>query len=397
LKIIIVGAGIGGLTAAGLLQRRGHDVELLEKAGAFGEVGAGIQISPNGGRVLTELGLADSLAAVGTTPERVVFRRWEDDSELLVRLLGDAPERRYGMPHYNIYRPDLIDVLIEGLGGAAVRFGTTIVDVGQDDETAFVTLPDGERLHADAVIGADGINSVVRQTLFGDHPTRFDGWVAYRALVPRTAVPDLAVEIGNRIGPAAHLVSYFVGRQQRFLNLVCVVHEPDWSVESWTEPGDLSTLRAYFCDWSPQLQTVLDRVEEPVFKWALHDRPPLEHWATGRIALLGDACHPMVPFMAQGACQAIEDAAILDRCLDQAGLAANIPEALMSYEATRRPRASKLQARSFDNATLFHHPDGEQQRERDEFFASIGASSAQDGLQAMDYIYAYDALTAELS
>ncbi len=396
MKILVVGAGIGGLTAAGLLHQRGHDVELIEKASAFGEVGAGIQVSPNGGRIIAELGLADELAAVGTRPERVVLRRWEDDAELLVRPLGEALQRRYGIAYYNVYRPDLINVLATSVADLPIRLNTSVVGAGNDHDTAFVELTGGERLNAGVVIGADGINSVVGRSLFGDHPTRFTGWVAYRALVPRSAVPDLPIEVVNRLGPMAHLVSYFVGEHQRYLNLVCVVHEPDWDVESWTERGDLTTLRTYFEDWSSELQVILDNVEEPVFKWALRDRTPLDRWTDGRVALLGDSCHPMVPFMAQGACQAIEDAAVLARCLDLAGASSDPTAALSVYQSTRRPRASDLQARSFDNATVYHHPDGEDQRVRDEFFAAINAAPG-DGLERMDPIYGYDPLTVELT
>lgn len=396
MRIVVVGAGIGGLTAAGLLHRHGHDVELIEKSTAFGEVGAGIQLSPNGVRVLADLGLGDALATVGTTPERIVLRRWQDDTELLVRPLGHAPQQRYGMPYYNVYRPDLIDVLAHGVADVSIRFGTSVVDAGNDADGAFVELAEGERVVADAIVGADGINSVVRQSMFGDHPTRFTEWVAYRALVPRVAVAHLPIEVVNRLGPMAHLVSYFVGRNQRLLNLVCVVHEPDWSVESWTEPGDLATLRSYFASWSTELQRVLDHVEEPIYKWALHDRTPLDHWTDRRLTLLGDACHPMLPFMAQGACQAIEDAAVLTRCFDHLDAQADVPTALSVYEATRRPRASELQARSFDNATLYHHPDGDAQRARDELFAAVAADGG-DGLERMDPIYGYDPHTAELA
>ncbi len=332
---------------------------------------------------------------MGTTPERIVLRRWEDDRELLVRPLGDAPLRRYGMPYFNVYRPDLIEVLARSVDGVARRFGTSVLDARTSDECAVVDLDTGEQLEADVVIGADGINSVVRGALFGDHPTRFTGWVAYRALIPREEVAHLRIEVGNRLGPNAHLVSYFVGANQRYLNLVCVVHEPDWSVESWTEPGDVATLRSYFSGWSPQLQSILDLVEAPIFKWALHDRTPLDRWTNGRIALLGDACHPMVPFMAQGACQALEDAAVLARCLDLPE-GSDVASALATYEATRRPRASAMQARSFDNATVYHHPDGDEQEQRDRFFAGLAEQGEGGGLGAMDSVYGHDPFATDL-
>ncbi len=398
MRVVIVGAGIGGLTAAALLHRRGHDVQLIEKASGFGEVGAGLQLSPNGALVLAELGLAERLAEIGTTPTRIAVRRWADDSLLLSGTLGHAAVERFGHPYYNVYRPDLIDILAEAASEVPVRFRTAVDDVRHaPDGSVLVQLGDGEELSADVVIGADGIHSVVRRSLFGPQKTRFSGWIAYRALVPRSAVPDQPVEATNRVGPGSHVVSYFVGREQRYLNLVCIVPETEWDVESWNEPGDLAVLRAHFAEWSPELNAILDHVTEPIFRWALHDREPLEQWTVGSISLLGDACHPMVPFMAQGACQAIEDAAVLARCLDSAdtGDRSSITRALSSYEATRKPRTSELQHRSFDNATTFHFADGPEQQQRDEFFHALTAGGV-NGIDAFAWIYGYDALTTPL-
>lgn len=399
MKVIVVGAGIGGLTAAALLHRRGHEVRLIERAGGFGEVGAGLQLSPNGARVLAELGLGDRLAEVGTTPARVVFRRWQDDSVLLSRPMGGAAVERFGHPYYNVYRPDLVAILAEAASEVPVRFKATVTAVHQpeDGSGAEVELADGDRLRADLVVGADGIHSRVRQSLFGPQSTRFSGWIAYRALVPRKAVPDEPIEATNRVGPGSHVVSYFVGPRQRHLNLVCIVPEADWEVESWNEPGDLRELRSHFASWSPQLNAILDHVSEPIFRWALHDRRPLDRWSVGRVTLLGDACHPMVPFMAQGACQAIEDAAILARCLESADASVpnDVASALSIYEATRHPRTSDMQGRSFHNATTFHFPDGPQQQERDDFFRLLSATEGS-GLDAFDWLYGYDALSAPL-
>lgn len=395
MRIIIVGAGIGGLTAAALLQRDGHEVEILERSSAFGEVGAGIQVSPNASRVLHHLGLTSALAEVATTPERIVMRRWEDDCVLLERPLGDLPAKRYGAPYLNLYRPDLIDLLAPAVTDVPVSFNTEVRSAASHDGGAHVETGANEMVDADIVLGADGIHSAVRTSTFGHQPTRFSQWVAYRALVPRSAVEHLPIEVTNRLGPMAHLVSYFIGADQRLMNLVCVVHEPDWDIESWTVPGELAHLRNHFAAWSPELNAILDAITEPVFKWALHDRTPLQSWTAGNVALLGDACHPMVPFMAQGAAQAIEDAAVLARCLrgvDGSGAAA----ALATYEATRLPRASKMQARSFDNATTYHYEDGDEQQQRDEFFAAL-QSKAGDGLDSFDGIYGHDPLTTPLA
>ena len=392
MKVAIAGAGIGGLTLAALLHRAGHDVEMVEKAGAFGEIGAGIQISPNGTRILEAIGLSAALARVGTTPRRLVARRWQDDSELMAQPMGAAPIQRYGFAYYNIYRPDLIDMLASAAAEVPIRFGAEAVAARNTGSGAALELADGDSVEADVVVGADGIHSAVRDSLFGQTPSRFSELVAYRALVPRERVADLPVEATNRQGPGQHLVSYFVGAQQRYLNLVCIVPEKHWDVEGWNEPGSLEHLRADFSDWSPSLNAVLDEVSEPIFRWALHDRSPLEQWGVGRVTLLGDACHAMLPFMAQGACQGMEDAAVLCRLLsstDQRG----VPEALARYARIRQPRAAELQKRSRSNATIFHLPDGPEQQRRDARYAAIARSGAQD---AFDWLYGYDALRIDL-
>ncbi len=389
--IVVVGAGIGGLTLAALAARAGHQVTVVERANELGEVGAGIQISPNAGAVLDELGVRDGLLEVGTTPAAAVSRRWDDDRELLRRPFGGVVQARYGRPYLNVYRPDLIELLTGALPhGVELRLGTQVVAV--DPTTATVSTGDGETLAADVVVGADGIHSAVRDAIVGPFPSRFSGYVAYRALVPRELVADQPVEVTNRMGPDAHVVTYFVGREQRFFNVVCVAPEPAWDVESWTEPASLADLRDAFAAWSPGLQAILEVVTEPIFRWALHDRQPLPQWSSGRATLLGDACHPMLPFMAQGACQAIEDAMVLVRCL---ALDDETPAALRRYEALRRPRTAEIQRRSWRNATVFHLPDGPEQQVRDERLAAASRlDPAQD--DALDWLYTYDATTVSL-
>ena len=391
-RVAVAGAGIGGFTLAVSLRRHGHDVVLLERASAFGAVGAGIQVSPNASRILHALGLADALAAIGTVPDRIVMRRWADDRVLLDRPLGTAAAERYGHPYFNVYRPDLVEILAAALGDVDVRLGASVTSMANGPDGATVVLADGSLIDADVVVGADGIHSTVRSGLLGAQPTRFSGYVAYRALVPGGLVADLPVEVTNRVGPDQHLVSYFVGRHRRFYNLVCVVHDPTWDVESWTEEGSLADLRAHFAGWAPAVDHLLSRVVEPVHRWALHDRHPLARWSDGRITLLGDACHPMLPFMAQGACQAIEDAAVLTRCLD--GAAAAVPGALARYETARRPRTSDIQARSWDNCTAYHLPDGDAQRARDASYEA--AAERPNALAAFDWLYGHDASTEPL-
>jgi len=381
MRIVIVGAGIGGLAAAALLSREGHQVTVVETARELGDVGAGIQMSPNGVGVLDRLDLGDAARAIGCTPDRIVIRRWQDDNELMTMPMGSLAEQRWGQPYYSMYRPDVIEILASRCEHVDLRLGSRVIAIDHDDPS--ITLLSGETLDADIVVGADGIHSIVRTSAFGPQPTRFSGFVAYRALVPRDDVNDLPVEVTNRVGPDGHIVSYFVGRERRFLNLVCIYEDASWDVESWNEPGDPETLRARFADWSPSVRRVLDRVREPVFRWALHDREPLPRWSRSNTTLLGDACHPMVPFMAQGACQALEDAAALTDALSQH---TDVTAALDEYEQRRRPRTADIQGRSFANATTYHLPDGEQQAQRDAVYTTATHRGA-DGLAAFDWLY----------
>lgn len=381
------------MTLAAFLHRFGHDVELFDAGSAFSEVGAGLLISPNGSRVLAELGLADGLAAIGTRSERVQLKRWEDDRVLLSLPLGDAPVRQFGHPHYNVYRPDLIELLATALDGVSLRMNAEVTGARSTSDGAIVSLAGGSTVPADVVVGADGVRSAVRTSVFGPHPSRFSNLVAYRALVPREVVPDLPLDVTNRLGPGRHVVSYFVGRDQSLLNLMCTTPDDSWDIESWTEPGTAAALRAEFASWSPELRHVLDHVIEPIYRWALHDRTPLRRWTDGNVTLLGDACHPMLPFMAQGACQAIEDAIVLARCLTEIDDAPAV--ALKRYEEMRKARTSRMQLGSWDNATTYNLPDGVNQQSRDDYYAVVTAAS--DGTTTpFAEIYGYDAVSAAI-
>lgn len=393
MRIGVVGAGIGGLTTALALATRHHEVTVFERAAAFGEVGAGIQVSPNAARVLHDVGLGEALDAIAVRPERVVLRRWRDDSELGSTVLGEPFRRRYGLPYANVARPDLVDVLAEAVAASPsidVRFGARVSGVTVDEAAATVHLLSGATDTFDVVVGCDGIHSTVRSAVLGEHPSRFSNTVAFRALVPRERVEHLPVEVTNRLGPDRHVVSYFIGRNRRHLNLVFVAPEADWTTESWTEPGSLDQLRSLFDDWSPDLRHLFDLIDEPIHRWALHDREPLAEWGRGRVTLAGDACHPMLPFMAQGACQAIEDAAVLGRCLDDAGRT-GVTAALRRYEDNRRERTATVQRLSWRNRDVFHLPDGEQQQARDAAFARIPPDAFPN-----DWLYGFHPMTEPL-
>jgi salicylate hydroxylase len=388
-SVAVVGGGIGGLTAALALLRAGFDVHVYEQASALGEVGAGIQISPNASRVLHGLGLADRLAGAGVRPLAWHQRRWEDGRTLLRAPLGDRVEAAFGFPHYQIHRADLLSVLAGALPAERIHLAhrlTDLVDRGDGVEAHFAT---GARATFDLVVGADGIHSATRRMLFGAQHPRFTGCVAYRGLVPAERLGDLGLEVTSQVwmGPGAHFVHYFVSGG-RLVNFVAVIERDSWTRESWTDHGEVADALAAFAGWHEQVRAILGAVEE-TFIWALFDRSPLERWSAGRVTLLGDACHAMLPFMAQGAAQAVEDGATLATCL--AGANGGVGEALRRYERLRIPRASRIQALSTTNKTRFHLPDGPEQEARD---AQMAAGSTDWSFQTVAWIYEHDATTA---
>jgi salicylate hydroxylase len=355
MRVIIVGGGIGGLTAAIALRQTGWSVRVIERAEQFGEVGAGVQLGPNATRVLKRLGLGEKLYEIAVAPEALRFLRWADDAVLTeCQLLG-----RFGAPYYTLYRPDLIEILAAAQPSEDMMLGTEVTDVSATPGGAAVSTADGTRLEAELVLGCDGIHSTVRSRAIGDVPARFSGMCAYRAMVPSDGVERM---VRNWLGPRRHLVAYPVGRGGRYLNLVCVDTASDWRTESWTAPGDPDELRNAFKGWTPEVTSLLDRVAGPIYRWGLYDREPLPTWLASAVALLGDACHPMLPFMAQGAAQAIEDAGVLAQCL--AG-GADLGDALRRYEQLRLPRASRIQRLSYDNNVVYHLADGPEQCARD--------------------------------
>jgi salicylate hydroxylase len=390
LRIAVVGAGIGGTAATLSLLRAGFDVALFEQAPAFGEVGAGIQISPNASRILHRLVPPAALAQHAVRPKATHQRRWQDGRTLQYAELGAAVEAAFGAPYYHFHRADLLLTLAAAVPPARAHFGRRFAGFEERGETIELRFDNGASFAADLVVGADGIHSAVRTALFGPEKARFTGCIAYRGLVPAERLKHLNLEVtaSNWMGPGSHVVHYFVAGG-RLVNFVACMERDSWTRESWTDRGKVSDAVSYFADWHPQVSAIIGAVDE-TFIWALFDRAPLPRWSVGRVTLLGDACHAMLPFMAQGAAMAIEDGAVLAACL-RGARPGDVPAALRRYETIRLPRASRLQELSRRNKTRFHMPDGVDQVARDAELAERGDRA----IPQIGWLYGHDAEAIE--
>ena len=382
MKLVIVGAGIGGLSAALAIRARlgaAAEILVLERTEKLEEAGAGLQLSPNATRVLFGLGLGEALTAVASAPARIEMRTAAGARLLYANELGPAAAARWGAPYLHIHRADLRTVLLDGVkaaGGIEVRTGASVGAVSQDGAGATLLLEDGALVTADAVVGADGLRSAVRAALFGAGQPRYSGQAAWRALVPAERLPDElpSPEAGVWTGLGRHFVHYPL-RGGSLINLVAVADAAEPGEESWRTRGDPVALAVAFAGWpSPVAELIL--AADEVWRWPIYDRPPLPRWSAGRVTLLGDAAHPMPPYMAQGAAQAIEDAQALAIRLGEAG---DVVRAFRRYEADRTDRTARVQAASRRNATLFHLPAFASRP----MFAAAGAL----GLDSLDWLY----------
>ena len=387
-NILLVGGGIGGLTAALCLAKQGFNVRLFEQSSEFLEAGAGIQLSPNCARVLHYLGLEQALRQHAFFPQATQFRHWSSGSVIGETSLGDAAVEKFGAPYYHMHRGDLLRVLVDAATAEpniTLQLGAKVT--GVENNSAGVRLSVNDQLVAgDTLVGADGIHSQIRRSLWGDEAPSFTGNVAWRALVPVERLPkNLILPMSTAWwGPGKHFVHYYV-RGGSLVNCVCVVEKDGWEVESWTTPGDPAELLKDFSGWHDDIQQLLAHADQDsLYKWALFDREPMSKWGQGPVTLLGDACHPTLPFMAQGAAMAIEDAAVLAGCLSQGGAGDTIESKLQAYEALRRPRTAGIQAGSRRNAKVFHL-SGVKAWLRNRAVRAAGS-------RAMDKLYSYNAL-----
>ncbi len=352
MQILIAGGGIGGLTSALCALHFGHEVTVFEQSTRSNPVGAGLQLSPNAMVVYRALGLEDALKSVAFRPEALEMRLGLSGRPVFKIPLAESPSA----PYLHIHRADYTAVLERALSARApnaLKRGAKITRYTQDDNGVSVTLEDGRQFQGDCLIGADGIHSVIRAQMLGPDKAKFTGNIAWRAVMPTAAiageVPDPTACAW--VGAGRHAVTYHLGGDK--VNFVGVVESTDWQSEAWTEPGALADLRTDFGGWYPIIQSMIEAVEPTqLYRWALFDRPPSRQWCDGRVALLGDAIHPMLPFLAQGAAMAVEDSWALFDALSEGSL--SVPQALLSYQHSRLPRASRVQAASKANMKTFH-------------------------------------------
>lgn len=377
LNVVVVGAGIGGLTTAAALARVGIGCRVYEQTGQLGEVGAGIQLAPNATRLLRRLGSL-RLSERAVAPAALEMRRWDDGAVLGRTVLGQACEDRYGAPYYTFHRADLHRSLLGLVPDESVVLGRRCLSVSEGPDGARMTLADGATVTADLVIGADGIHSVVRRLLATDRP-KYSGQTINRGLIPAEMLPHLAAnpKVQLWVGPGRHCVSYPVSGAE-LISFGATAPVEEVRDESWLAPGRLPELLASYTGWHEDVQTLLTTATT-VNEWSLHDRDPLERWSSDRVTLVGDAAHPMLPFAAQGANQAVEDAFVLAECLRDAE-PDTVPAALRRYESLRIARTSQVQHLSRSNTDDFHRGDEDRK-----------PGDGEANLESLRALFAYDA------
>jgi 6-hydroxynicotinate 3-monooxygenase len=371
LSVAIVGAGMGGLASAAALRRAGIAVTVYEQAAQFTRLGAGIQIGCNAMKVLRELGLEAKLRRQSFYPRSWNNRDWRTGEVKFDMVFGEAAERKFGAPYLLAHRGDLHAALAGAVPEECIRLGHRLVGLEQTHDGVRLSFAGGATAVADAVIGADGVHSVVKDILFGASPLNFTGRIAYRTTFPAALLNGHTIDDCTKWwGEDRHIVIYYVKPDRSEVYFVTSQPEPEFRIESWSAKGDVRELRKAFEGFDRQVENVLAACPD-VHKWALVDRESLDRWTDGNVTLLGDACHPMTPYMAQGAAMAIEDAAVLSRCLD--GVERDgVANAFRRFEASRKDRTTRVQQTSRTNTWLKDKTD-------------------------TDWVYTYDAWTVRLA
>ena len=388
MKIAIVGCGLGGLVAAIAARRAGFEVAIYEQAHSLGEVGAGIQVGPNAVKVLRALGREEGLARFGALPEHHVGRSWKSGRVLFKSATRKACIERFGAPFYQVQRSDLHAYLRSSLPQDTIRLNKRCIGIDSAQHAARVSFADGTSEQADVVVGADGIHSTVRAALFGPGKPRFTGVICWRGQVPasRLAPGLIPPDSLNWMGPGGCIVHYYV-RPAELVNFIAHRTTDIWAEESWSVEGERDEMLGAFVGWHASLQTLLHATER-CYKWAILDRDPLPRWSEGRITLLGDAAHPMLPFLAQGGAMALEDGYILVESLKR--MPHDVPAALRHYEALRKERATRVQMGSRARADVCQVISPLAQLRRDLGYLWNQWFNPGAAIQKADWIYGYD-------
>jgi salicylate hydroxylase len=390
-RILIAGAGIGGLSAASCLMKAGHHVEVSEQASQLGEIGAGFQISAIAMHVLRDLGMEDAITRAGVRPGAYVFRL-HDTGEVIQRFsLSEEHQRMHGAPYTQLHRADLHDILArkaQQLDPAVVHLNKKVVGYVEHEDGVELKFEEGSSVRGDLLIAADGLKSPIRAQMLGAAVATYTGDAAWRITVPVDRLPKDTLEkaMSVFVGPGRHAVCYYL-RGGAVLNFVGCVETDEISEESWTVKFPWEKLKADYRGWNPAIQAIIDAADKDAcYRWSLHNRPPAPHWSTKRVTLLGDAAHPTLPYLAQGAAMAIEDGAVLTRALSMRD---SLDDALKLYERNRIERTSKIVAQSTANRELFHLPSEE---------AIRGAFAKRNqGADRNSWLYSYNPLTVPLT
>ena len=379
-KIAIVGGGLAGLAAAHALTTFGIKAEVFEAAPALGEIGAAVNVSPQAAKALQAIGLGDKIAAVGNTSPGIYTRNMQT-GEFLEFNDRHKSAARYGAPYYTFHRADLLDALASGLDQGAIHPGHRLTGLEERSDRIVLAFANGARVEAEVVIGADGVRSVIRQALYGDDNPTYTGQMVWRALLNGGEVPEEVIEPTGHIqwvGPGCHLLAYYI-RGRKLVNIVTQEDTDKWVEEGWSTRGDPDEMRTSFPNPEPRLAKLLSLVTA-CSKWGLFTRPLTPNWGRGRIQLIGDAAHAMLPNAGQGACQAFEDAYILARWLKASGDPA---EAFGNFRRIRIPRVHGVQRLSLSNARFKHMRDSAAQK------ASISAGKGSVH-GSSDWVWGYD-------
>jgi salicylate hydroxylase len=390
-KVLIAGAGIAGLVAGLALLQRGIDVEVFEQASELRELGAGVQLSANGTRVLIALGLEQAMLGIASEPCGKQIRLFSTGRTWKLFDLGVSSRAIYGAPYWMVHRGDFHRVLVEAFIARApdkLHLDSRCVGFEEEGGRVSLTFASGERIRGDVIVGADGVHSEIRRQIGGDAKPFFAGVAAWRGLVPMERLPaNMQRDVGtNWVGPGGHVITYPV-RRGELLNFVGIFEGENWPVESWTERGTREACSGSFAGWNEEIHAIIENLDVP-YKWALLGREPLDRFVVGRACVIGDAAHPTLPFLAQGANMAIEDGMVLARCLEQFAP----EEALQRYQQARLARTNSIVVKSSENAKRFHNPALAHAEGADDY---VSREWQPDRVrERYDWLFEYDAMGA---